>query len=110
MDKLKARVCLRGNIQIKEVFNSWSPTVSTRLLTCFIADSTLNKVTIHQLGFLQAFIQSEVKKRMSVLPGKESEQFYPKLTKPFAQPLRLKKCIFGADFSGKSWYETLTSS
>ena len=58
---LKARVCLRGDMQIKDDFNSWSPTASTQQLKCFI----------HQLDFTQAFTQSDVKKRMFVLLDKE---------------------------------------
>ncbi len=27
--------------------------------------------------------------------------------KHLGRPLRLKKCLYGANFSGKSWYETL---
>ena len=107
LDKLKVRVCLRGDMQIKDDFNSWSPTSSTRLLKCFIADSILTQAMIHQLDFIQAFIQSDVKKRMFVLLDKEYEPFCPKLAKHFDRPLRLKKCLYGADFSGKSWYETL---
>ena len=94
-------------MQIKDDFDSWSPTASTRLLKCFIADSTLNQVMIQQLDFIQAFIQSDVKKRMFVLLDKEYEQLCPKLAKHFERPLRLKKCLYGTDFSGKSWYETL---
>ena len=29
LDKLKARVCLKGDMQIKDDFNSWSPTASS---------------------------------------------------------------------------------
>ena len=36
LDKLKARICLRGDMQIKDGYNSWSPTASIRLLKCFI--------------------------------------------------------------------------
>ena len=82
---MKARVCLRGDMQIKDDFNSWSPTASTRLLKYFIVDSTLNQVMIYQLDFIQAFIQSDVKKRMFVLLDKEYEQFCPKLAKHFGQ-------------------------
>ena len=39
IDKLKARVCLRGDIQEKGSINVWSPTSSTRLLNRFIADA-----------------------------------------------------------------------
>ena len=108
LDKLKARICLRGDMQIKDAnSNSWSPTASTRLLKCLIADAARNKTTIYQLDFIQAFIQSEAKRRMFVILDKEYEQFCPKLAGHFGRPLRLKKCLYGADFSGKSWYETL---
>ena len=33
--------------------------------------------------------------------------FCPKLSNHIGRPLRLKKCLYGADFSGKNWYETL---
>ena len=66
LDKLKARVCLRGDMQIKDDFISWSPTASTRLLKCFIADAIRNKSKTYQLDFIQAFIQSKATKRMFI--------------------------------------------
>ena len=33
--------------------------------------------------------------------------FSPQLAEHFGRPLILKKCIYGADFSGKSWQDTL---
>ena len=47
LDKLKARICLRGDMQIKESFNNWSPTASTRLIKCFLADAILNQSKIY---------------------------------------------------------------
>ena len=59
LDKLKARICLRGDIQIKDVNNnSWSPAASSGLLKCLIADAAKNRVCVYQLDFIQAFIQS----------------------------------------------------
>ena len=107
LDKLKARICLRGDMQIKDDFNSWSPTASTRLLKYFIVDAALNKAIICQLDFIQAFIQSDVQKRIFVILDKEYEKFCPKLAKHVGRPLKLKKCLYGADFSGKGWHETL---
>ena len=75
LDKLKARICLLGDMQIKDDFNPWSPTASTRLLKCFIADAITNHAIIYQLDFIQAFIQSPTKKRMFVILDKEYEQF-----------------------------------
>ena len=107
LDKLKARMCLRGDMQIKDQDNNWSPTASVRLLKCYLADAIANHVKVYQLDFIQAFIQSETKKRIFVILDKEYEIFCPQLKEHFGRPLRLKKCLYGADFSGKSWYETL---
>ena len=72
-----------------------------------IADAAYNKTRVYQLDFIQVFIQSEAKKRMFIILDKEYKTFCPKLSEHFGRPLRLKKCLYGADFSGKSWYETL---
>ena len=64
LDKLKARICLRGDMQIKDESNPWLPTASSKLLRCFIADAIKNTPIIYQLDFIQAFIQSDIKKRM----------------------------------------------
>ena len=56
---------------------------------------------------MQAFIQSEVEMRIFVTLDKEYKLFCPDLSEHLGRPLRLKKCLYGADFSGKSWYDTL---
>ena len=73
-----------------------------RLLRCFIADAIKNKTQIFQLDFTHTFIQSDMKKRMFVILDKEYEQFCPILKKYFGRPLRLRKYLYGGDFSGKS--------
>ena len=97
-------------MQIKNQINNWSPTASVRLIKCFLADAIANHTKIYQLDFIQAFIQSETKKRIFVILDKDFETFCPQLKEHFGRPLRLKKCLYGADFSGKSWYETLEIS
>ena len=44
---------------------------------------------------------------MFAILDKEHEQFCPILKKHFGRPLQLRKCLYGGDFSGKSWYETI---
>ena len=66
LDKLKARVCLRGDMQERGKINVWSPTSSTRLLKRFIADAIFHECKIYQLDFIQAFIQSDVQRRIFV--------------------------------------------
>ena len=57
LDKLTARICMRGTMQIKYGGNnSWSPTTSTRLLKCIIADAAYKKTQIYQLDSIHAFI------------------------------------------------------
>gem|GEM_PF-2876143 len=107
LDKLKARICVRGDMQVKDTMSNWSPTASVRLLKCFLADAIRYGAIIYQLDFIQAFIQSPTNKRIFVILDKEYETFCPQLSEHLGRPLRLKKCLYGADFSGKSWYETL---
>ena len=76
-------------MQIKDEFLSWSPTASTRLLKCFIADAAKNSSKIYQLDFIQAFIQSKATKRMFVILDKELSHFCPKLVQHFGRPLEL---------------------
>ena len=107
LDKLKARICLRGDMQERGDINTWSPTSSGRLLKRFIADAIHNGAIIYQLDFIQAFIQSETTRRIFVPLDKEYKMFCPELSNHLGRPLRLRKCLYGADFSGKTWYETL---
>ena len=72
-------------------------------------DAAKNRVCVNQLDFIQAFIQSEAKRGMFVILDKEYGHFCPKLASHFGRPLKLNKCLYEADFSGKSWYETLDS-
>ena len=45
LDKLKARICLRGDMQIKDAnSNSCPPTASSRRLKCLIADAAKYRV------------------------------------------------------------------
>ena len=86
LDKLKARICIRGDMQIKDQINNWSPTASVCLLKCFLADAIANQTKIFQLDFIQAFIQSETKKRIFVTLDKEFETFCPQLKEHFGRP------------------------
>ena len=94
-------------MQIKDLINNWSSTASVHLLKCFLADAITNGAVIYQLDFIQAIIQSPTKKRIFLILDEEYETLCPQLAEHFGRPLRLKKCLYGADFSGKSWYDTL---
>ena len=66
-------------------------------------------IKIYQLYFIQAFIQSKATERIFVILGKEFSHLCPKFSQHFGRPFRINKCIYGADFSGKSWHDTLDS-
>ncbi len=87
LDKIKARICVRGDMQIKVKSNPWSPSMSSRFLRCFIAKVISHKAIAYQLYFLHAFIQLEQRGN-------------------FGRFMRLKRCIYGVNLSGKSWYGT----
>ena len=49
-DKLKLRVVVRVDLQIKELFeDTWSPTASMRTLKYYWVDATKHKAILHQL-------------------------------------------------------------
>ena len=97
-DKLKARICIRGDMQIKDLINNWSPTASVRLLKCFLADAIQNRAIIYQLDFIQAFIQSPTKKKTFVILDKEYEMFGPLLAEHLGRPLRFQKVSLWCKF------------
>ena len=67
IDKLRLRIVVRGDLQNKElVGDTWSPTSSMRTLKYFLADATKHKAIFHQLDFIEAFLQEEVKNRVFV--------------------------------------------
>ena len=54
-----------------------------------------------------SYNQSEMNRRMFVILDMEYEQFCPNQKGDFERPLRLKRCLYGGDFSDKSWHDTL---
>ena len=63
IDKLKLRIVVRGDQQNKElVGDTWSPTASMRTLKYFLEDAANHKSRVHQLEFIEAFLQAKVKK------------------------------------------------
>ena len=53
---MKARICVHGDMQIKNQTNNWLPTAPVRLLKCFLANCIWNNAIVYQLDFIQAFI------------------------------------------------------
>ena len=67
LDKLKLRILVRGYMQSKElVGENWSPKSSMRTLKYFLAYAVKHKARLHQLDFIEEFLQSKVKNRVFV--------------------------------------------
>ena len=74
-DKLNLIIVVSGDFQNKEIIgDTWSPTAPTRNLKYFLSDYYNNKARVHQLNFIGAFIEANVKHRVFV----KSDSIYGK--------------------------------
>ena len=81
-------VCLWQYID-KKLFYDWSPTTSVIPFKYLLTDAIQNKAAVHQVGSIQAFIQSNTKKRFFEILGKEYETICSHLAEYVGRPLRL---------------------
>ena len=89
LEKLKATVCLRGDIQSRDNIKSWSLAASSKtskMFHCWFCTRNGHRF----------------KKRMLIVMDKEYGQFYHKLVKKIRRPLS-QKYLYGADFIVKSY-------
>ena len=64
LDKLKLRTIVKGDLQNREnIGDTWDPTASMRTLKYSLEDSSKHKEIVHQLDFIGAFLQANVKHR-----------------------------------------------
>ena len=102
LDKLKLRIVVIRDLQNKElVGNTWSPTASMSTLKYFLSDATKHKARVHQLDFIEAFLQAKLKNRVFVKLDSRYTYFFPEYAKYFGRALRLLKSIYGMTNSGK---------
>ena len=87
-DKLKLRIVVRGDLQNKEMIgDTWSPTASMRTLNYFLADAEKHKARVHQLDFIGAFLQANVKNRVFVKLDMRYADCFPEYTQYFGRAL-----------------------
>jgi hypothetical protein len=104
LDKLKCRIAVRGDLQDTAVEDSWSPTALFRSLKMFLADAARNRCRIHQLDFVGAFLQANVRGRIFVSLPNIYRDIWPEFKVNCGRPLRLVKSMYGMTYSGKYWY------
>ena len=84
LDKLKLRIVVRGDLQNKEIIgDTWSPTASMRTLSYFLEDAAKHKTRVHQLYFIGAFLQANVKDRVFVKLDKRYEAYFTEYSQYF---------------------------
>ena len=110
LDKLKARFCVRGDIQkrLMPLLNSWAPTATHRALKSFIAVAASLGEDLWLLDFVGAFLQAPMRSRVFVKLLAVFSELFPEFKQYCGRPLLLNKSMYGQCVSGQYWYEELT--
>ena len=102
LDKLKFRILVRVDLHNKEmVGDTWLPTASMRTLKYFLVDAVKHKARVHQLDFIGAFLQANVKNSVFVKLDIRYTEYFTEYAKYFGRALRLLKSMYGMTNSGK---------
>ena len=87
MDKLKLRIVVRGDLQNKEMIgDTCSPTASMRTLKYFLADAAKHRARVHQLDFIGAFLQANVKNRVFAKLDMRYAAYFQKIHNTLEEP------------------------
>ena len=81
LGKLKLRIVVRRGLQNKEMIgDTWSPTASMTTLKYFLAGAEKHRARVHQLYFIGAFLQANVKNRVFVKLDMRYVAYFPEYT------------------------------
>ena len=104
IDKLKARICLRGDQQAKYIdHDTWCAIATFRELRIFLTIAAKLKCRVYQLDFIGAFLQAVARNRVFTMLPVEWKELFPELAEWFGIPLLLLKSLYGQTDSGKNW-------
>ena len=111
LDKLKARLVARGDLQQRDEDPDtlWSPCVFARTFKMFVVEAVKRNKAIHQLDFIGAFCQSVLKARLFLQLPKEYAELVPEYAEYFQKPMLLNKSLYGTTVAAKVWNEDLTN-
>ena len=110
LDKLKVRMCVRGDIQKKlteDMEDTHSPAAAHRMLKKFAGLAAQKRSNIHQGYVIGAFLQALMCSRVLVIIDRYYGVFFPEFADYCGKPLLLKKAMYGMTLSGKYWYQVL---
>jgi hypothetical protein len=109
LDKLKARLVVRGDLQDKNITeDKWLPTASFRSLKMFLGHASRIKARVKQLDFVGAFLQAKMRTRIFVTIPKINGILFPEHAEYCGIPVRLAMLMYGIMLCGKYWYLDLT--
>ena len=77
-------------------------------LNYFLADAAKHKARVHQLDFIGAFLQANVKNRVFVKLDMRYAAYFIEYTQYFGRALKLLKSMYGMTNSGKLFADELT--
>jgi hypothetical protein len=111
IDKLKARIALRGELMRDNVAipDTWCPIAVFRSFKIFLAMAARYKQRIYQLDYVAAFLQADVIGRKFTILPTEWKQLFTKskeIHEWLGTPLLLKKSLYGDRAANFAWDET----
>ena len=108
LDKLKVRMCVRGDIQKKltpDMEDRHSPAAAFRMLKFFLALAAARRARIHQGDVIGAFLQAKMQSRVFVMVKAIYGEVFPEFKLYCGVPMLLSKAMYGMTLSGKYWYQ-----
>ena len=89
--------------------STWDPAASMRTLKYFLADYTNHKAIVHQLNFIVAYLQANIKYIVFDNLDSRYVEYFPEYANHFGRPLRLNKSMYGMTSYGKLFADELTN-
>ena len=102
VEKLKARICLRGDQQEKDnEYDTWCKIGGFNAVKHFLALAAHHKCRVYQLDYTGAFLQAPATTRVITILPAEWKEFFPDLAEYFGVPLLILKSLYGQTQSMK---------
>jgi hypothetical protein len=103
IEKLKTRICLRGDLQSASEMDTWCAIAGFRALKIFLSVAARTKCRTCQLDFIGAFLQAcAIDRTVTMLPI-EWKELFPEFADRFGAPLLCVKSIYGGSHANRSF-------
>ena len=103
IEKLKTRICLRGDLQSASELDTWCAIAGFRALKIFLSVAARTKCRVYQLDFIGAFLQSYAIDRTVTMLPIEWKELFPEYADWFGIPLLCVKSIYGGSYANRSF-------